>query len=157
MLVSSSIFRSTTGLVARSVSDGLLTLGALGDGQQDACNERLAVVGLLEDGDLLSETGPGPTEKRSAPRWCARAWDASTEGNDEAARQLGKLARRGAAGAGSGGVVTYVPGFWSVKGVSSTVLTSILVVLAASRVLRRFSRREELAFGNRAWVREGGL
>ncbi len=33
--------------------------------------------------------------------------------------------RRGAAGAGAGSAVTYVPGFWSVKGVKETVLTSM--------------------------------
>lgn len=32
------------------------TLCAFGDGEEDACNERLAVVGLLEDGNLLSKS-----------------------------------------------------------------------------------------------------
>lgn len=34
-----------------------LTLDSLGDGQEDAGDECLAVVGLLEDDDLLSKSG----------------------------------------------------------------------------------------------------
>lgn len=35
------------------------TLGTLWDGKQDACDERLAIVRLLEDGNLLAQTRAG--------------------------------------------------------------------------------------------------
>lgn len=94
-----------------------LTLDALGDRQQDACNERLAVMRLLEDLDLFAETGPGPRYGGLALRY----FEAAKHGGQGAE----SLLARGSAVGGGGVKVTYVPGFWSVKGLNSTVLTSI--------------------------------
>jgi hypothetical protein len=32
------------------------TFNSFGDGEEDACDERFAVMGLLEDGDLFTKT-----------------------------------------------------------------------------------------------------
>ena len=40
-----------------SADDEETTFGAFGDGEEDAGDEGLAVVGLLEDGDFLPQTG----------------------------------------------------------------------------------------------------
>jgi hypothetical protein len=49
--------RSERGFAAKRCGIGL-AFCALGDREQDACDESLAVVRLLEDGDLLAKPGP---------------------------------------------------------------------------------------------------
>ena len=46
------------GVVVASISsnDQEAALNAFGNGEEDACDERLAIVKLLEDGDLLSKS-----------------------------------------------------------------------------------------------------
>lgn len=80
---------------------GELTLGALGNGQQDARDEALAVVWLLEDGDLLPE--PGSVMRQQM--YLLKSFRVRTMDGI--------------------GPSTNVPGFWSVKGLSSTVWTFI--------------------------------
>lgn len=80
------------------------TFGALRDGKQDARYKGLAVVRLLENGDLLPKTGA--------------AW----ESNVSIELKLKYTWR------GRGSSDTYVPGFWSGKGLNSTVLTLMLAV-----------------------------
>ena len=48
------------GVIESSIStnDEKAALGAFGDGKEDAGNERLAVVGFLEDDNLFPETRP---------------------------------------------------------------------------------------------------
>jgi hypothetical protein len=80
----------------------MLTFGTLWDGEQNAGNEGLAIVRLLEDSDLLAE---------------ARTVEDMSVVSSEAIRAWWGL------------VMTYVPGFWSWKGSNSTVLTSMIAVM----------------------------
>lgn len=59
----SSAFSSRLSLQQNGIAH---TLSALGNGQQNAGNERLAVVRLLENDDLLSETRTGDAKLVSA-------------------------------------------------------------------------------------------
>jgi hypothetical protein len=93
----SSAFSSRRSLPQNRIAH---TLNALGNGQQNAGNERLAVVRLLENDNLLSETRTGDAKLVSAD-----------------AMQVCLLE--------SAMAMTYVPGFWSWKGVNSTVWTDM--------------------------------
>lgn len=86
-------------------------LDTLGDGEEDAGNEGLGVVVLLEDLDLLAKTrARGVLEER--PREVKRG-------------------------------MTYVPGFWSVKGWIETVWTDMMEDWGGVR--RKLTDREGLA------------
>lgn len=84
---------------AITADDESAALDALGDREEDGGDESLAVVGLLEDLDLLTKAGAG--EKRVLAE---------------------------AIGVGGGWLRghTHVPGFWSWKGCRETVLTLMI-------------------------------
>lgn len=116
--VSDSVLHSVTAeyLTRRLMA---LTFSAFRDGEQDARDERLAVVWLLENCDLLAQArANGQNGSVSIAAVC------------EMHNQVAMAASREASSSKCGGgaqSMTYVPGFWSVKGVKSTVLTSMFV------------------------------
>jgi len=92
---------------AITTNDQESALCTLGDGEEDASDEGLGVVGLLEDGDLLAKTGT--EESQSAGTTHCRQYIPQMDWNHG----------------------THVPGFWSVKGVIETVWIDIVVEVAA--------------------------
>ena len=100
-----TIILATTAGLGYGVLD-LLTLGSFGDGEDDTGNESFTVVRLLEDLDLLSKS-----------------------------RAIASLARGPYVIAleASLALFTYVPGFWSLKGLNSTVWTLMMRLLSIKR------------------------
>jgi hypothetical protein len=84
-----------------STNDEGCALGTFGNGVEDGGNEVLGVVGLLENLDLLAEAGAVRKKDVSGLFRC-------TIEDDEC--------------------FTYVPGFWSWKGLVSTVLTLMIAM-----------------------------
>jgi hypothetical protein len=96
-------------VTAISANDKSAILDTFGDGQEDAGDEGLAVVWLLEDLDFLAQARPGYVSLSSE----------TAVGEDFEALFLNSSPSQGMI------MVTYVPGFWSANGVISTVLTSM--------------------------------
>ena len=130
-------------VAAITADDERGALGTFGDGVEDGGNEVLGVVGLLEDLDLLAKTGAvrGSVSRcrviacpivqlLSCPLCMPYAivsvkhgklyWQ--THGSYHVFQCLVQSC-------GQGGVLTYVPGFWSWKGLVSTVLTLMIAMV----------------------------
>ena len=97
-------------------------LSTFGDGGEDGGNEVLGVVGLLEHLDLLAEAG--------AVREGGVSWLFGMVG--------------WVSGRVFGGALTYVPGFWSWKGLVSTVWTLMIAMLCVCEERRMRVEREEV-------------
>lgn len=108
-------------------------LDALRDGEQDAGDESLAVVFLLEDFDLLTKTGP-VLKPESADSFHAtlpvpsyRSLELPLNPFDQPSPAYGALSNAFLRTVGNlRSNSTYVPGFWSWNGLKDTVFTSIL-------------------------------
>jgi hypothetical protein len=92
---------------AVTANDQSASLDAFRNGEQDTGNECLAVVWLLKHLDLLAKSGAALVSVYSFPV---------------------EVGPKQSSWAAISTCYTYVPGFWSVKGVNSTVLASMMSV-----------------------------